>query len=173
MDVDTFENTNRLADFVFKEIQTLQNEHRLSRIKAKLDEIAADLPHGYSITVNFSVEVFDENREKAIKLLDTGISCTDHSQPYFSSGESPPAKYIVDGFMMKVPHDYCPNCWAPWGFKLKNRQCKECGYRLGGEIKLLIDTDQCPECEEGRVSFTAPHCDRCSFSADPHLVVWG
>ena len=44
---------------------------------------------------------------------------------------------------------------------------------MGREVKLLLDTDVCPFCEEGKVSLTAPVCDKCGQRIDPGIVVWG
>ena len=44
---------------------------------------------------------------------------------------------------------------------------------MGPEVKLLLDTDVCPFCEEGKVSLTTPLCDKCGQGIDPNVVVWG
>jgi hypothetical protein len=40
-------------------------------------------------------------------------------------------------------------------------------------LKLLLDTGVCCFCEEGKVSLTAPVCDKCGQGIDPGIVVWG
>lgn len=173
MDVNTYDQTHDLAESLFTELQRLYREKRLVKVEEKLKEISAGLPKGYSVTVNFSVEVFDETREKSLKTTDAGITCTDGIPPYLSTNESTPAKYIVDGVIMKVPHDHCPNCWSRWGFKSRIQECKECGYRMGKEIKLLLDTDICPFCENSKISYAHPLCEKCGFVADKNIIVWG
>jgi hypothetical protein len=55
----------------------------------------------------------------------------------------------------------------------KNLSCSECGATMGREVKLLLDHDLCPFCEEGKVSLTAPVCAKCGQRIDPGTVVWG
>ena len=43
---------------------------------------------------------------------------------------------------------------------------------MGREVKLLLDTDVRPFCEERKVSLTAPVCDKCGQRIDPNVVVW-
>jgi hypothetical protein len=173
MDVQTYDATHELADVLMDELKRLYREKKLTAVEDKLKEISSNLPKGYSITVNFSVEVFDENREKSLKTTDAGITCMEGDNPYLSTNESSPAKYIVDGALMKVPHDHCPNCWSRWSFKSKVRECRECGYRMGKEIKLLLDTNVCPHCENSKISHSSPRCEGCGYVVDQTIVSWG
>jgi len=75
--------------------------------------------------------------------------------------------------MLVVPHDRCPRCWEIWDFKFKHESCTHCGATLGEEVKLLLDTDVCPNCEEGTVSITNPECGKCGCRVDPSKVTWG
>ena len=75
--------------------------------------------------------------------------------------------------MCQIPHDYCPHCWGIWDFKLIHPVCRHCGYTLGREVKLLLDSDVCPNCEEGKVSVNDPNCEQCGQWIDPTLVIWG
>ncbi len=173
MDVQTYDRTQELADLLLSELQRLHREKGLGKIEEKLKQISGSLPKGYSITLNFSVEVFDENREKSLKTGDAGLTCLEGDRPYLSTSESSPAKYIVDGELMKVPHDHCPNCWSRWSFKSRVKECRECGYRMGREIKLLLDTNVCPHCENSPISLHHPQCERCGYVADQSIVSWG
>jgi hypothetical protein len=44
---------------------------------------------------------------------------------------------------------------------------------MGREVKLLLDTDVCPFCEEGKVSLIAPVRDRCGQKIDHGTEIWG
>ena len=66
-----------------------------------------------------------------------------------------------------------PSVTALWDFKLNHPSCSECGATMGREVKLLLDTDVCPFCEEGKVSLTVPVCAKCGQRIDPGIVVWG
>ncbi|MEX0670350.1 MAG: hypothetical protein WD060_07840 [Pirellulales bacterium] len=39
--------------------------------------------------------------------------------------------------------------------------------------KVLLDSDVCPHCDEGRVTSENPTCDRCGYRVDPDMVSWG
>ena len=54
-----------------------------------------------------------------------------------------------------------------------HRSCRECGATLGDNVKILLDTDVCPNCEQGRISMTNPVCSKCGYKVDLNLVVWG
>ena len=80
---------------------------------------------------------------------------------------------MVNGYIVELPDSYCPNCWSEWDFKTLGQACKSCDLIYGKEIKLLLDTNECPHCKKGTVSLKNPHCDKCDFYADPNLVIWG
>jgi predicted amidophosphoribosyltransferase len=117
--------------------------------------------------------VFDTEREKEITLLSTGYACFPGEPPFEMSGDSTAQRYVVDGEMCQCPHDYCPKCWGDWDFKFKFPECPECGAKLGEDVKLLLDTDVCPYCEEGKVTMNQPVCSECGYELDPTKVVWG
>jgi hypothetical protein len=54
-----------------------------------------------------------------------------------------------------------------------HKSCSHCDATLGDNCKLLLDTDVCPHCENGKLSMVDPKCDKCDFEIDPSLVTWG
>jgi hypothetical protein len=38
---------------------------------------------------------------------------------------------------------------------------------------MLLDSDVCPFCEEGKVTARKPRCTNCGFQVDGSLVAWG
>jgi WD domain, G-beta repeat len=124
-------------------------------------------------TLNCAVEVFDQQQERALPLLNTGLSTSEGAEPHRVWGDSTPQRYVVDGQIQVVPHDRCPKCWEAWDFKWEHRKCLHCDTELGKNCKVLLDSDVCPHCEEGKVTATKPRCSTCGFQVDPALVVWG
>jgi hypothetical protein len=118
-------------------------------------------------------EKFDQEKERSLPLLQTGLSGFGDEEPHIATGDSSPQKYVADGEIQVVPHDRCPRCWEIWDFKFDNRSCRECGATLGENVKVLLDTDVCPNCEEGKVSMATPVCHQCGHEVDLNLVVWG
>jgi hypothetical protein len=58
-------------------------------------------------------------------------------------------------------------------FKLTNSTCEHCGITMGETCKLLLDTDECPWRNEGKVTMAKPKCERCGYEVDRQKVVWG
>jgi len=173
MDAHTFDRTQQLAENLFAEIQKLQMAGHLNAFESQVQNLLSELPDSCSITLNMSVEVYDENRDRNLKALTTGVVWEKGRLPYRVDGGLTPTKYLVDGIMMKVPHDHCPHCWSRWPLKSRIKECPECNYRMGEEVKLLVDTNVCPRCEEGEISLHQPECGNCGFVAEKNLVVWG
>ena len=88
--------------------------------------------------------------------------------------------YVIDNqshqlaaILNAIPHDRCPLCWGEWDCKLDKTSCPSCGVSLGMKVKLLLDSDVCPDCERGTVCRENPSYDDCGFTIDPDVVVWG
>jgi len=173
MQVKEFERLDELSEMVNDKIHKLYEDGIFSEISKKIKDISQDIEENHSITVDFQVNVFDTSKEKNLRFLTIGISSSGNNDPYLAYGDSTPCRYLVDGDIQKVPHDFCPNCWGEWDFKLRNHKCPECGYEMGKQIKLLLDTDICPNCEKGKVSIEKTQCDDCGFVVDRNMVNWG
>jgi uncharacterized protein (DUF983 family) len=117
--------------------------------------------------------VFDEKRECLLPLLTTGLSAIFGKEPYRTCDDSTLQRYVVEDGIKVVPHDRCPQCWQMWDFKLTNSSCEHCGTTMGDKCKLLLDTDECPWCHEGKVTMAEPRCDECGYEVDRQKVVWG
>ena len=138
-----------------------------------LGELSNILGEKYGVSITLSVEVCDATGERSLPWLNTGL-CDLHGKPPFRTrGDSTPQRYVVEEGIQVVPHDRCPICWEDWDFKWKNPACSHCGATLGQNCKILLDTDVCPFCEEGKVTVTNPRCDKCGYAIDPRTVVWG
>jgi len=125
--------------------------------------------------VNFTllVDVFDSERENSLPLLSNGLSTLDGQEPFRTYADSSLHRYIIDGAIQVVPHDRCPKCWEVWDFKLQNPECGSCDAEMGKNCKLLLDSDVCPRCEEGKITASQPECSKCGFEVDPSFVTWG
>jgi hypothetical protein len=160
---------DRLADLISPVLESAQFEG----IRQALSELSEAVGQRYSVNLNVNIEVFDPRRSHPLPLLMTGLSTSEGKPPYQTWGDSTPQKYVVDGEMQVVPHDRCPRCYGLWDFKFQNHSCPQCDATLGEAVKVLLDTDVCPHCEEGKVSMSSPVCRKCGFRVDPTQVVWG
>ena len=174
MDVEKSKQIDALGDLMHDKFEELYVKQAFKDIQNKLNEICATLEDRYSVTFFFDLNVFDSKREKMITVFQTGLTCggKDQSRRCQGAGSSFHT-YIVDGKRVGIPHDYCPNCWAEWDFKFLHRECPGCGFALGENIQVLLDTDVCPNCEEGKVTRSNPKCDKCGQTMDPTVVHWG
>jgi hypothetical protein len=173
MDRLTFESADLILDEMGAMLDELLDSDQFSAVRLALARLSEKVGPRYSVNLNVCVDVFDAERSHALPLLTAGLSTSKGKPPYKTYGDSTPRKYVVDGEIQVVPHDRCPKCYGLWDFKLNHPSCPECGATMGREVKLLLDTDVCPFCEEGKVSITIPACAECGQRIDPSIVVWG
>lgn len=170
MDPTTFKTIqpllDRIAEIVDKQLGT-------SGLLQALSDLSRALGDQLAVSINVTVDVFDEAKEEALPLLTTGLSTDANRQLYRTWGDSSPQRYVAADGIRVVPHDRCPKCWGVWDFKFQNRSCAHCGTTLGRDCKILLDTDECPWCQEGKVTMARPRCDKCGFVVDQSIATWG
>jgi len=158
-------------DELFKK---LDKAGEFTKIKKLLEQAAGKLPEGQDIALNWAIKLSEPESDKPpIKYYDMGLVAPSKEEPYFFEGVSSLRTYIFKGDVIRVPNDICPNCWKDWDFKFRNNECECCGIVLGKELKILLDDDVCPFCEEGCVSVANPECDECDFVVDLNKILWG
>lgn len=173
MDRSSFESADPIIDQLAEMVDQVLDSDQFEAIRQALFRLSEAAGSRYSVNLTVSVDVFDPGRSNPLPLLTTGFSTSEGKPPFRTWGDSSPQKYVVDGEMQVVPHDRCPRCHGPWDFKFRHPSCPGCGASLGRDVKILLDTDVCPHCEEGRVSMSSPVCGKCGSRVDPALVVWG
>ncbi len=173
MKENEFKCLDPLADQLDEEFDKWIASEALSDLKEALQQVSASLPATYSVELGLELRIFDSVRDRSLNLLNAGLSTSGGQEPYRTAGDSTIQRYVVDGEICQVPHDYCPHCWSVWDFKLKHSTCAHCGYSLGNEVKLFLDTDVCPHCEQGTVSISNLTCDKCAITIDATFVTWG
>jgi hypothetical protein len=170
VDPDTFNAIDPLLDQI---AEIAEKQFNTDELRGLVAEFANLLGQGKAVTVSVVVDVLDEDKEASIPLLTTGLSAFHSKELFRSWGDSSPQRYVVEGEIKVVPNDYCPHCWHRWDFKLQNLSCPNCGITMGDQCKLLLDTDECPWCNEGKVTVAQPRCDKCGFEVHPTKVVCG
>ena len=166
----TFDAVQPLLDKIADVVEKQLDSEELRRLIAELGKVVGK---GKIASVNIVVDVFDEDRECSLPLLTTGLSAFPGREPSRTWGDSTPQRYVVENGIKVVPNDRCPHCWQEWGFKLQNSSCPYCGITMGDKCKLLLDTDECPWCNAGKVTVSTPKCDKCGHEVDRQKVVWG
>jgi hypothetical protein len=170
MDPEAFNAVQPLLDQIAERADEQFNTDEIRNLVA---EFAAIIGKRKVVSVSVVVDVLDEDKETSIPLLTTGLTAFHGKEPFRSWGDSSPQRYVVEDGIKVVPHDRCPHCWQVWDFKLQNSTCSHCGITMGDQCKLLLDTDECPWCNEGKVTVAEPRCDKCRYEVDPQKVVWG
>lgn len=170
MDPTDFQAVDPLLDGIAEIADQQLGVPELQQVLADLGKI---LGRRYTVSVNLTVDVFDQEQERTLPLLNTGLVASDGKEPYRTWGDSSPQRYVVDEGIQVVPHDRCPKCWKEWDFKFQHPTCPHCGITLGTHCKVLLDTDECPNCKEGKVTVARPRCDKCGFVVDRNTVAWG
>jgi predicted RNA-binding Zn-ribbon protein involved in translation (DUF1610 family) len=170
MDPAVFESVEPLLDEI---AEVADRQLGTADFRRLLEGLGKALGEGYTISVNLTVEVSDQGRGRSLPLLNTGLATSQGQEPYRTWGDSSPQRYVVGEGIRVVPHDRCPACWKEWDFKFQQPTCPHCGTTLGKDCRVLLDTDECPNCQEGEVTVSDPRCDECGFVADPNTVIWG
>ena len=173
MDASTFEIADKFTDDIAEAVDEFLGSPESEKLRNLLMQMGKALGNRYSVTFDFRVEVFDGEKERNLPLLSMGLSAMEGREPFSVTGDSSPHRYVVEGEIQVVPHDRCPKCWGEWDFKFKFPTCEQCGASMGKEVKLLLDSDECPFCGDGTVTVSKPVCDKCGFEVDPATVVWG
>jgi ribosomal protein S27AE len=173
MDKKTFETIDPIVDDIAEVANELLESAAMEKLRSLLTKLNNTLGSRYLVGLHLNVDVFDTEKERCLPLLQTGLAGFDRDKPFQACGDSTPQRYIVDGEMLVVPHDRCPRCWEEWDFKVQHPTCSHCGVSLGKEVRILLDTDVCPNCEEGTVSMSHPRCKKCGYEVDLSQVTWG
>lgn len=168
-----FNTLTPLLEHVHEKISAFLESSELHDLRTELQETAARLPKSMAITLNVIVEVFDEEREASINLLETGITSSGETPAYRSGGQAPIQRYVVNGEIYQLPEDQCPACWEMWALKDMHRTCDFCEVTFGKEVKILLDGDMCPHCGNRGISASSPFCTECGYEPDPEIVMWG
>lgn len=168
-----YEKLDGLVDELASEVTSVLQSELILRIKKRLTQITLELDSSHALSLDICLNVFDADRDRTIALMQTGLGTNDDAETYQCWGDSSAQRYVVNGEVTMVPHNYCPACWAIWDEKERHTQCLGCGVVFGREVKLLLDSDLCPQCEGAEVTCANPRCEHCGFTIDPQHVVWG
>ncbi len=172
MDPSDFEAAESHLDDLAESIDAALQSPELETLRAQLAGFSETLGQRYGVSLHVIVEVYDNDKDRGLPLLKTGLATSDDGDLCRTWSDTTLQRYITDGEIQVVPHDHCPRCWEEWQVKFRNQQCSSCGAALGRDVKVLLDSDVCPYCEQGRVTMSEPVCDQCGFEVDPALVTW-
>ncbi|MCA9417304.1 MAG: hypothetical protein KC917_13575 [Candidatus Omnitrophica bacterium] len=168
-----FAIADKLADAIFDELTKMDENGAWKEVHEAMKRASSALPDNYSLSLEVALNVTDSEREESVTMLVDGYATAGDHSVYRAGGGAAEVRYVVNGEICVVPDDHCPHCWGDWMFKSEHRECPECGYELGKEVKFLLDSDQCPHCGEGKITRSNPKCSECGYEVDPNEVVWG
>ena len=168
-----FNHLNPIVDDLNNTANAWFESADFQKFRSAIQQASKLLPESYSLLIGVLFEIYDLKRETAIPLLKVGIESNGGQNPRVVSSDSSVQRYAVEGEICQVPHDYCPHCWGIWDFKFHHPQCPTCGYVLGKQVRMMLDNDICPYCENGEVTMANPKCSSCGYQVDPHQAYWG
>ena len=173
MDREKFETIDPMLDQLADVLDDETNEKPWLAIKQRLAEISALLGEEYSVTLEVKLQVHEFKREQSLPLVRMGFTTSNGAEPCLHCDDSSPQRYVVNGSLVIVPHDNCPACWGVWDFKELHPACSHCCVRMGQQVKLVLDNDNCPHCEQEITSMSNPTCSRCGHTVNPAFIYWG
>lgn len=173
MEVNNSDDMERFSDLAGEFLNNLAMEGRLEELRREMERLSKKLPSHLAFAMFLGVDVYDKRRQRSLNYLDTGLACNASEPPYPYDNSPAIQKYLVGGQLVKVPVDYCPSCWGEWLKKFEEPKCPHCNKHMGGDIKLMIDNDVCPNCFDGTISPSQPLCSICGFQATPEIISWG
>ena len=157
---------------ITEELERLLSSAQAQKLHTMLTKLSQTVEKQYSTHLSCSLNVFHLDRQKSLSLFNIGLGVSDAGEVYPTTGESNSFRYLVDGQIEVVPHGRCPKCLGEWGLQWTFPQCSHCDAELGINCWLLVDSDSCPNCEEGKISANNTHCLNCGFFIDPKFVRW-
>lgn len=173
MDQAIYDSIKEPLDRLESLVEEALDSETFALLREGLKRIGHGLGSQHSVDLSVRLEIFDREKERTLSLINSGYSCGNDGQPYRTHSDSSHQRYAVEGKIQTVPHDRCPKCWGEWDFKFTHTSCAECGATLGDDVKVLLDKDICPHCEEGRITIDNPTCSKCGFEVDSNFVTWG
>ena len=171
MERELFKKISNISDDL---LEQFNERYQDEEYKATIDSLQKLLKQNQNLgfQINLSLSIIDEKKEWFMELDQNAICINDDNQ-YMASGVESPHTYLCQGKIEKIRHNLCPSCWHDWDFKIKNPQCPNCDIKLGDDVKILIDSGVCPNCEEGKISFNNRKCDNCGNVIDEKYINWG
>lgn len=173
MEIHEANQLTAIVDDIADDVTDILERDECRKLKENLAKISSLLARRFSVTLDINVQIYDPERDRALPLLQTGLSTNDGGEPYQVWGDATLQRYFVNGTATIVPHDHCPGCWGRWGAKTVNTSCPDCGIAMGTDVKWLLDSDLCPYCEQGTVTLENTTCQACGNHIEPSWVVWG
>ncbi len=170
MDADKMKAIESLLDQIGEVADQQLAAPSLNRLLTELSSLLGD---GLSANVTLTVDVSDPAKRTSLPLHTTGLTAFPGGTPFRTWDDPSWQRYVVKQGIVCVPHDRCPQCWQPWDFRLEASRCDHCDLELGDDCRVLVDNDECPWCNDGKVTASSPRCSRCGTEMDRRKVAWG
>ena len=121
--------------------------------------------------VQVQVGVLVRKPQKGIVFGGIDVSYCDDHELFIVERDPTPRTFLLGEELVTVPDHQCPKCLGERRLDFRNMgRCPECGAELGSEMRIVIDNDACPFCEEKRDSGSSDVCN-CGFDWNSEYVV--
>ena len=104
MDPATFDSAESFLDEI---TEIADRQLGVSELHRLLSDLSKTLGKRYTVSVNLTVDVFDQDQLRSLPLLNTGLATSEGKEPYRIWGDSSPQRYVVENGIQVVPHDRC------------------------------------------------------------------
>lgn len=149
-----------------------RDTEEMRMIQASIRELGQKLGGDYSASISLCLTVKDQFRTRELPFDILTFTSDRGEEPYDSTEESSPQRYVIGDAECVVPRDRCPRCWQSWPHKFQHPYCPHCDLKLGNECTVIVESEECPQCEDGTVSVERPVCDECGHEVDLRSIVW-
>lgn len=174
MDSNGFESVEHAIDRVNAVVYGMidRDSPEMRAIRESITELSRMLGGERSASISLRLTISDRLQARVLPIDVLTFASDRGEDAYDATEESSPQRYRVQGAEYVVPRDRCPRCWQSWTHKFQNPECPGCRLRLGTDCMVIVDDDQCPQCEDGILSVDAPVCDECGFAMGAESVEW-
>jgi hypothetical protein len=141
-------------------------------IRDSIAELSRSLGGDRSASISLRLTINDRIQARVLPIDILTFTSDRGEDAYDATEESSSQRYRVQEVDCVVPRDRCPRCWRGWVHKFQNTECPHCRLRLGTDCTVIVEDDQCPQCEDGAVAADLRVCGECGFEVNAACVEW-
>lgn len=171
MNPNTARNIDALADKAHDFFEKVKASDAFKALVTEMKDLGQD--SNEFVSLGLELKLFNNDKEGLLEIYSSGMQSNGEGDPSPYQGGEAFEKFLLHGDIQVVPNGKCPQCYQAWDFKSSSNSCSNCAIELGQKLKYMIDSDQCPNCEDGKVTRNQPSCTKCDYVADPKVVTWG
>jgi hypothetical protein len=174
MDTNGFESVELAIDRIDAVVYSMidHDSPEMRAIRDSITELSRSLGGERSASISLRLTIKDRTQARVLPIEILTFTSDRGEDAYDATEESSPQRYRIQEVECVVPRDRCPRCWKGWDHKFQNTECPHCRLRLGADCTVIVEDDQCPECEDGIIAADTLVCGECGFATNVESVEW-